>query len=323
MMNRSIDRIPYPEGCFLRFLMKPIRKGAVNVNNSLSEEGSLKPEFSIHKISVSKEATRDQKELFKELLDIPSVWIYLHGSRADNTTTAFSDYDDLIVIDGSQINGNRCKLARKLIQVDRRFCRLDPLQHHGHWIISRQALDNYDASHIPLSVLHNAVRIQGPVSIRFTLNEMLTHQGLYRNIKQTGRNIQTLYSLYEQNRINIYKLKGLVGSFVLMPAYLFQYHGDEVDKRTGIFRAGELFGSEARMCLEWSTEFRNSWDLVLNSVTKNTYLGYLAAVVRHPHIYRKIANRIAPCPDVTDGALPKLERNSVNSFIEESMSHLE
>jgi hypothetical protein len=323
MNDRDVGVIPYPEGCALRFLKSMLPAGSGKRMRPASDVPLPGRHPGKRTVTVDTEGTANQKALFKELLDIPYVWIYLHGSRADNTATSFSDYDDLIIIDLERLSGSvRCSLARKLIRVDKRFRRLDPLQHHGHWIISKQSLMNYDASYIPLHILHTAVRIQGPETIEYTPDKIKTQRGLYRNIEQTCLSIRECYALYKKNRITTYRLKGLVGSFALMPAFLFQYLGEEVDKRTAILRAGELFGTDAIECLKWSTEYRNSWDLVLKPALRSRYFTFLATVVPNPHLYRKIAHRLAPYADVTRHGLPMLGESHVHAFIDESISHL-
>lgn len=320
MNHNNAREIPYPEGRFIRFLKNTVRRRI----HTPVENDSFPLILSIKNVTIHKEASEHQRALFKEILDIPHVWIYLHGSRADNTATSFSDYDDLIIIDlEEEDTPNRTSLAKKLIRVDRRFNRLDPLQHHGHWIISKQSLENYDASYIPLSVLHAAVRVQGPARITYRLNESRTRAGLRRNIAQTCDVIRILYSLYEKNHINVYRLKMLVGAFVLMPAYLFQYRGEEVDKKTGIMRAGELFGAHALKCLEWSTSYRNSWNLLLDTAVHIRYMRRLISFVPIPHVYRKIAERFSPIPDLKKIPLPTLERAAVSAFIDKSMSHIQ
>jgi hypothetical protein len=319
MNNNSIHGIPYPEGCFIRFLKNTLTKREGTFNKDDSNKSVL------HKkeVTIQNEASDYQKSLFREILEIPEIWIYLHGSRADNTSTSFSDYDDLIIVDTAKLTrSRRCTLARKLIRVDRRFTRLDPLQHHGHWMISRQCLENYNASYIPLSVLNTAVRIQGPKTIRYKVDIQRTKYGMHQNIQSMCKNIQSLYYLYINNRINIFKLKGLVGSFVLMPAFIFQYLGDDVDKKTGILRARELFGTNAHMCLKWSTEHRYSWDRIMELTVDQLYLSVLMKAVRNPHVYRKIVNKVAPSIDIRKISLPKLDPLHVNSFIEESLSYI-
>src|SRR5690606_30205071 len=108
------------------------------------------------------------ESIFRGAENFPMVDVYVHGSWADNSRTAFSDLDDLVIIDRSKLRGQKAatkRLISWLNKVELRLYRMDLLQHHGHWIIFKDMLRNYDQSYIPLNVLNGAIIIQGQAKI--------------------------------------------------------------------------------------------------------------------------------------------------------------
>lgn len=317
----QINRLPFPGGLFARLVRRLLRGTPMFPIFDFTDQPQ---EQSIdRRISVGGgDELGEWRELFRDLEAFPDVWVYLHGSQADCTTTSFSDYDDLIVID---LQGKRktelIKLIDALNRVDMRFCRLDPLQHHGHWIISRQSLHCYDESFMPLLVLSDGLAVQGPQSLEYRLDEVATRQGLKANIVVTHQNIAILWDKLERRVINAYELKALVGSFVLMPAFLFQVQGKSLSKPEAIRRAGSLFSEEALKCVYWSTNCRHEWHRVM-SLPGIRLLRALARLVANPHLYRFLASKVAPRVPIDEFGFAGLTRNSVNAFLAESLQVL-
>jgi hypothetical protein len=296
---------------------------------SLLRGGTFYPDLSVpakvvdkkerkKKIVVPDGANNRQLLLFQELAGFPFVWVYLHGSQGDRTANAFSDYDDLIIIDIEKMDKTEVKkLVKSLNRVQMRFCRLDPLQHHGHWIITKQSLNDYDESYMPLLVLQEGVVIQGPHEIRYTSNESATRTGLRTNIYNTCEAISSLYNIYEKGIIGSYKLKGLVGSFALMPAFIFQYRGEPLTKVEAIERAKEIFSDKAYACIVWASYCRENWEVVTCDI-RHRGLKLLSYIIFNPHLYRSLAQVLSPNVRLKKVKFNFLDKESVDAFIEES-----
>jgi hypothetical protein len=149
-------------------------------------------------VSGFKEKTNELEEVFSGIEKFPYVSAYVHGSWADNTRTVFSDLDDLLIINYSQMGfWMRMRLKFLLNKIHVRFIQIDPLQHHGHWKISSEELNDYDESYMPIFVLEEAIRIQGEKIIKTKLNEKKTRYGLIKNLGVTIENIKGLSSKYQ------------------------------------------------------------------------------------------------------------------------------
>lgn len=321
MLNDIMD-IAFPGGFLLRVIRYFLKRTPLYPHFNISAF-SQAPDNHRENITVAAIAGIDKKKLFMELSDFEGVWIYLHGSQADSTANSFSDYDDLIIIDITKVQQKQLRnLIKALNRVDMRFCRIDNLQHHGHWIISRQSLDNYDESFVPLVVLKNAMVIRGPQELSYTVDFKKTKEGLRKNILSAVKSIACLYDDYNTRTINAYNLKCLIGSFLLIPAYIFQYNGESISKPDAIAKARANYTDRAYACIVWATYCRNNWHKVLQTRGFNK-LKYFSYTMVNPHIYRYIVQRILPRVNLNKLEFDFLDPESVNAFIQESQKNFD
>ena len=188
---------------------------------------------------------------------LPGVSLFLHGSLADYTPTAFSDVDDFVILRAEAWRDAETlrRVGTGLARVARGYQNIDPFQHHGHWLVTEFDLLHYDESIMPLNVLEGARRVTGEARIAVRRNEDTS--GFRQNITATIRALRRRLLLIEREAgINAFRLKALVGEIALLPAYVFQSRGEMPSKSEAIRRAGELFSPAALEALEWATRVR-------------------------------------------------------------------
>ena len=203
--------------------------------------------------------------------DLPGVSLYLHGSMADLTFTPFSDVDDLLILqrEAWQDPDILANTSTLLARVSRSYQDIDPLQHHGHWVLTEFDLMLYNQSFLPLVVLENAVRIVG--SDRIEVRQIEDYEGFKSNAKNTIRGIARTYEAAKRNGgLNAFELKGLVGEISILPAYMFQTHGEILSKPEAIRRGKNLYSPHALKALAWATHVRQDFaPVVKNTRTRN------------------------------------------------------
>lgn len=314
-------------GCLPIRLVRAILKGkALYANFDIPTLGDGENQFV--SVSVGKNCDSQKiKSIFKELDKFEGLLsVYLHGSWADSTTTPFSDIDDFIVLEDRQLSqGDLREIIAALNKVDMRFCRIDPLQHHGHWLTCRSELADYDNSFIPLFILRESRLLLGSRDVRANINHATTIDGLRSNIRNFCGNIVSLVRKLHSGSISAYELKILVGSFALMPAFIFQLNGLELNKPEAISRAGEIYSVKSMELIKWSTECRANWSVVTN-MTKYRLFSLLTYLVSNPFIWRKIAAKYSP--QVSQAKLSRLSgirisNSQVECFIAESLMHVD
>lgn len=324
------NQITAPGNMLMRVLKKIMRKSPLlplNFKQETAEATSGATVTATNSVAIKLELICDNlliNKLFAPLVRYKDyVTVLLHGSYADDSTTAFSDIDDFIIIKNTLSARQLLKIIGVLNKIDMQFCRLDPLQHHGHWIASSANLANYDNSFMPLFILSEAKLVFGAPTIEARINQERSHQGLKNNILASCNEIKLLAEKLLNNRLNLYELKGLVGSFVLMPAFILQLQGIDVTKPVAISRAPEIFSASAQQLITWSSECRQNWGL-LTQTRKFKLFASLSYLCFNPHLWRRFAHKYAPkIKSVELGKLSKLTITGelVDVFIRESMQH--
>lgn len=313
-------------------VMKTARK-IKNIANSKRNYQSTLPYYhdinnlgnptALHNVELSnfRAATEEIKAVFSGVHQFPYIDVYVHGSWADNTKTAFSDLDDFIIIDRQKIgDSDQIELLEFwLNSVDMKFCRIDPLQHHGHWFVYKDQLDNYDESYIPLTVLDGAISVQRSTIVRAMINEELTLAGMKQNLQLTIENIQYLYNKYNSNLINLYEMKALIGSFLLVPAYSLQIRGERVSKKWAIENSQQVYSDHGNRVLALCSLMRKEWDRVLASKSYSVF-SKLPYLFTNPHVYRRFAKRAAPI--FMKQTFPELQEVWVNKFITDTLEYV-
>lgn len=255
---------------------------------------------------------------FDSLRQCKGVKVFIHGSCADNSTTAFSDIDDFIIIDDFILNKNEIEfIDKELKEIEKKFLEIDPLQHHGHWKIFQSELADYNNSFIPLFILEDAICIIGEQKIDACINMAKTHKGLLRNIKTTLKNIDCFYEQYALGKLNIFELKRFVSSIVLIPPLLFQLKGKNYSKKIAVKNSYEIFSDLSLKLIQWSTDLRNNWQLIIERNEYNDFLKKRKIEIIPNFNYD--AQQNSPVIDFKNYSKIKISKQIIDNFISDSM----
>jgi predicted nucleotidyltransferase len=262
------------------------------------------------------------ERIFEPLKQFKGLQVFLHGSWADNTTTAFSDIDDFVIIDDIELSTEEIEhIKQALSMVQDEFFRIDPLQHHGHWKIFKSELKDYNNGVIPLFILENSICLMGSNIIEASINHHKTSNTIANSISGFCRWIEVLFTDYFNNKLNVHNLKRLVGSVVLLAPLLQQLRGKNIDKRTAILRADELFSNEALKLIQWASDLRNNWHLLTENDTFATFTTKQEKVGLCN--WQKYAENNAPIIDSYQLSNISPDKTLVQSFNKECIQHLD
>lgn len=259
-------------------------------------------------------------QIFSPLLTLNSkkLQVFLHGSWSDNSTTSFSDIDDFIVVDDDYYHF----IKQSLDEVELNFQKKDPLQHHGHWLIKKSQLDQYDNSYIPLFIIKDAVCLLGSNQITANISQKQTLERNIRRIKSTCKNITSLYNKYKQGNLNLYDLKRFVGSVVLLPPLIFQIKGQHTNKRKAILDSHSLFSTTAQELIKWSSECRENWNIVIENESFTTFSQNIDRF-NDAGEWRQYAAANAPVLNYVSLSSVQLSDHLIEKFIEETLRHID
>lgn len=287
--------------------------------NILVSEKSIRYNKETFVIKDFLEPNKELKDVFKGYEKFPFVYIYIHGSWADNTRIPFSDLDDFIIINGRNLRlFKKLRLERWMNRVEMKMNRIDPLQHHGHWVIYYEQLNNYDNSYMPIGILENSVKIQGPKELFVEINFDLSNEGVFKNIYNCIAGIRRLYKKYEENQINIYEMKSFIGSILLIPPLVFQFNGKWVSKKYAIENCNEYFSVASMEVINQCSELRRNWECITN-INDYKILKFYAKVFSNAYWYRLFAKNYAPKFPQRDFKI--IDKHNMEIFINEALSH--
>lgn len=321
----SFNQITYPGNIPIRILLKLIK------NKPLYDFSKLNSHKVTNKHGRDKYHISDKcdnkliNNIFRDILPYEKyVSVYLHGSWADGTKTAFSDIDDFVVIDDFNVSRNMLiAIINILNKIDMIFCRIDRLQHHGHWITSKKELLDYDDSFIPLFIFEKGKLICGEELLRANINKEKSRRGLIRNIITTSNNIEIISKKLFSGGITSFELKCLVSSLALMPAFVFQLKGYKLTKPEAIKKADEIFSPEARILISWSTLCRRNWQVVTND--KNyLFFSSFSNLFFNPHLWRKFSKCFSPginALQLCNLSDISIREENIKEFVNESLNY--
>jgi len=223
----------------------------------------------IHSVQLQNIDIPQMKNMPKKLEKVVSIYnnnqcfdYIIHGSYSDDTYTEASDVDDFIIIKKETFESfkNFKKVYYILKMTNLHYQYVDPVQHHGHWIVTEFDLLDYDNSVIPIFVLiKNSFSIGRKITISYSLVENKKIDGIFNMILDELRcESMKLFA----NKINIFSLKNLISAVTLLIPLHYQLKGLDLDKKEAIERAKIEFDMGDLELLEWSTQLRNNWSSV-------------------------------------------------------------
>ena len=137
----------------------PFDKNAPRVLAEYAKESVLEPEGIPIKISIPPYTGTNQGVLDMKLalqdLKKDLAYAFVHGSLAIGEEIAYSDFDGLIVLKAEVFSNARrlSQVARKINQTRAIMLRIDPLQHHGWFVLNESDLSHYPETYLPSDVL--------------------------------------------------------------------------------------------------------------------------------------------------------------------------
>lgn len=99
------------------------------------------------------------------------IGLYLLGSYATHDYTTWSDVDLLMILKEETLKEKKSLLECKksIEKINKILLRIDPLQHHGVFILPEKELHNYSEAFFPISFLEKGICIMGKEKIKFNM----------------------------------------------------------------------------------------------------------------------------------------------------------
>ncbi|MGR0480689.1 MAG: nucleotidyltransferase domain-containing protein [Candidatus Electronema sp. V4] len=242
--------------------------------------------------------------------------LVIHGSYADNTYTSASDVDDMVIINRRAFEKLEFFIETKriLYELNTYYQYIDPVQHHGHWMITEFDLLNYNQSVMPVCVLYDALSIDKELQLDIYINKEKSKQGFYNTLDVTLRTYKMTFNMLYLDKINLFYLKVLISCISLLIPLLFEINGQIFNKKNAILRSYEILDDQAMKILDWSTFIRKNWDK-LPSVKSYIYIRLISKIIKNRSILECIARKKMPRISFKDiPGLNELKKSDFNYF---------
>lgn len=189
-----------------------------------------------------------------------ALGVYLHGSLSTlDYVEGYSDFDTLIILkqdvvtDASALLRCRWETLRSLPFL----YMVDPLQHHGHMIISEPDMHFYPQHYFPFVLFEYATSLfeASPLVFRERDSTLERHHMLWRFCQTVRRR-----ACSGQHFRSLYEWKSFVQGIALLPAVYLQAAGMYTYKKFSFERAKGDFSEHQWRVIEQITALRRGWD---------------------------------------------------------------
>jgi hypothetical protein len=227
---------------------------------------------------------------------------YVHGSLGTYEEIPYSDFDALVIIKDEVFENTKrlSQVALKLIKAKKIMYEMDPLQHHGWFILTENDLKNYPQTYFPHELFEYARSIFPEKGSKLKIYFNPEDQDYKKPFFDLTNSI---IKQIELGRIpkNVYQLKGILSQFMLLPALYVQARDKKsVYKKYSFDMAKKDFSEEDWEIMDEISEIRENWHYKMNPIKKKLFTitnpAYRKLITRYfsPKIPNDIKNKLKP-----------------------------
>ena len=186
---------------------------------------------------------------------------YVHGSVGTGEEVAYSDFDGLVIIKNECIldPGSLASAAKALKETEKMMLEMDPLQHHGWFILGEFELKEYPEQYFPSELFSYSKCLFGEKILKISTSNMEYGREFNLSFQRLSKSV--LDKLESKAFLqNYYEFKNLLSQFMLLPAiYLQAQTGKGVFKKISFEIMEKELGAHNDVMKEIS-EIRRAWD---------------------------------------------------------------
>ncbi len=186
---------------------------------------------------------------------------YVHGSVGNSEEVSYSDFDGIVILKSSCFENKEVlfRVVAALKETANVMLEMDPLQHHGWFVLSEPELADYPENYFPHELFMHAACLFGSNSLTIQLRKSGYTQEFHAGFNHLAESI--LSKLESKNFLeNYYVFKNLLSEFMLIPAiYLQAKTGKGVFKKFSFELLHREIGDIGSIMDEISS-IRNAWN---------------------------------------------------------------
>lgn len=199
--------------------------------------------------------------------------LIVQGSYADSEITAYSDVD--LVIFYKPFNKEVLQIKK---QIETFLLSIDPLQHHGVFMIDINTFGFYWQMDLPVEVLEKAKYFgESGTTLSFT-GVLYENTGSLKAAESILHVIKDFLKK-DNSQIGLWEWKFFISDILLLPTLLLGSKGKYIYKRDSFALAKKMFSDDGWYCIEKATMIRDLWP---NAETLKKYIGVRNSVSERP-----------------------------------------
>ncbi|HNQ00135.1 MAG TPA: nucleotidyltransferase domain-containing protein [Bacteroidia bacterium] len=254
----------------------PFRKNARKVIDEYEKELMLESKGIPVRIEVlpytgSNPGVLEMKKALS-LLQKDIAFACVHGSLATGEEVTYSDFDGLIVIKDDVFSNEKrlINAAEKINQTRKIMLRMDPLQHHGWFVLKESDFGHYPETFLPSDVLKESKSLLSDTKESLILYAD-SNIDYYYPLKELCRSLRKKTHPNSQPR-TLYQLKSFLSEFMMLPALYVQARD-----RRGVFKkysfalAAVDFKKEDWSIIEEVSLMRDRWPLRMSDFHRGLF----------------------------------------------------
>lgn len=259
----------------------PFDKNAPRVLAEYAKESVLEPEGIPIKISIppytgTNQGVLDMKMALQDLKK-DLAYAFVHGSLAIGEEIAYSDFDGLIVLKAEVFSNARrlSQVARKINQTRAIMLRIDPLQHHGWFVLNESDLSHYPETYLPSDVLKESRSLLSDKEETINLYPE-QNTDYYLPLKELCRHLRKK-TQYSGQPATLYQLKSFLSEFMMLPALYVQARDRKgIFKKYSFTEAAKDFKEEDWSIIEEVSMIRSQWPKEMSAFHRKKFqkIGY-------------------------------------------------
>ncbi len=196
--------------------------------------------------------------------------VYVHGSLGTYEEISYSDFDALVIIRNEVLENHKrlSYVAKKLYDARKIMHKMDPLQHHGWFVLTESDLIDYPQTYFPWEIFKYARSLLPDKGLNIKLSFDHGKQDYKTPFLELALGIR--FQL-ENNGYpgNMYQLKGLLSRFMLLPALYCQARDRKgVFKKFSFDAARKDFLASDWAIMDEVSDIRSNWHFLLGPVRR-------------------------------------------------------
>ena len=225
--------------------------------------GEEQQSFSISSYNGENSFVREMELQLRQQLNDDLLDAMVHGSLGTLDEVSYSDFDALVLLKDEVFENQHrlVRVAKTLHDLRRIMYKMDPLQHHGWFVLTESGLRNFPVLYFPPALFAHSKSLLhergSNLAIRYS-----GHHDFRKPLVRLCRSLEQ--KLSSPLPADLYAIKNLLSEFMLLPALYVQARDRKgMYKKFSFDAARPDFAPASWQAMDVVSSIRSDWDQLL------------------------------------------------------------